>query len=96
MPATTDDPRVRLDKWLWAARFFKTRSLAGEEIGKGRVSVNGQPAKASRELRSGDLVELRQGNVPRAVVVRALTRGVPWWATRRRSRKPSRCRRPPP
>ena len=73
MPATTDDPRVRLDKWLWAARFFKTRSLAGEEIGKGRVSVNGQPAKASRELRSGDLVELRQGNVPRAVVVRALS-----------------------
>jgi ribosome-associated heat shock protein Hsp15 len=73
MPATTDDPRVRLDKWLWAARFFKTRSLAGEEIGKGRVSVNGQPAKASRELRSGDLVELRQGNVPRSVVVRALS-----------------------
>jgi len=73
MPATTDGPRVRLDKWLWAARFFKTRSLAGEEIGKGRVSVNGQPAKASRELRAGDLVELRQGSVPRAVVVRALS-----------------------
>ena len=62
-------PKVRLDKWLWAARFFKTRSLAGDEIGKGRVSVNGQPAKASRELRPGDLVALRQAQVPRTVRV---------------------------
>jgi ribosome-associated heat shock protein Hsp15 len=73
MPSTNDEPRVRLDKWLWAARFFKTRSLAGEEIGKGRVRVNGQAAKASRELRAGDRVELRQGTVARAVVVRALS-----------------------
>jgi ribosome-associated heat shock protein Hsp15 len=65
--------KVRLDKWLWAARFFKTRSLAGDEIGKGRVSVNGQPAKASRELRPGDLVALRQGTVARTVVVRGLS-----------------------
>ena len=68
---TTD--RVRLDKWLWAARFFKTRSLAADEIGKGRVEVNGQPAKASREVRPGDRVELRQGAVPRTVIVRALS-----------------------
>ncbi len=68
---TTD--RVRLDKWLWAARFFKTRSLAADEIGKGRVEVNGQPAKASREVRPGDRVELRQGSVPRTVVVKALS-----------------------
>ena len=67
------NPKVRLDKWLWAARFFKTRSLAGDEIGKGRVSVNGQPAKASRELRPGDLVALRQALVPRTVVVRGLS-----------------------
>ncbi|WP_309678749.1 RNA-binding S4 domain-containing protein, partial [Polaromonas sp.] len=69
--------KVRLDKWLWAARFFKTRSLAADEIGKGRVTVNGQPAKASRELRAGDRVELRQGSVPRTVLVKALseTRG---------------------
>lgn len=65
--------RVRLDKWLWAARFFKTRSLAAEEIAKGRVAVNEQPAKASRELRAGDLVRLRQGAVPRVVIVRGLS-----------------------
>ena len=57
---------VRLDKWLWAARFFKTRSLAAEEIGKHRVEVNGQVAKASRELRPGDEIALRQGPVARA------------------------------
>lgn len=67
------DERVRLDKWLWAARFFKTRGLASDEIGKGRVSVNGQPAKASRELRPGDRIVLRQGVVERTVDVRALS-----------------------
>jgi ribosome-associated heat shock protein Hsp15 len=61
--------RVRLDKWLWAARFFKTRSLSAEEIGKGRVQVNGQVAKASREVRVGDTLELKQGVVHRTVVV---------------------------
>jgi ribosome-associated heat shock protein Hsp15 len=60
---------VRLDKWLWAARFFKTRSLAADEIGKGRVEVNGQAAKASRDVRAGDLVEFRQGTVKRTVAV---------------------------
>lgn len=72
-----DNGRMRLDKWLWAARFYKTRSLAAEEIGKGRVQVNGQPAKASRELHEGDTIELRQASVPRTVQVRALshTRG---------------------
>jgi ribosome-associated heat shock protein Hsp15 len=60
---------VRLDKWLWAARFFKTRSLAAEEIARNRVQVNGQPAKASRELRPGDEVALRGGGVPRTVRV---------------------------
>ncbi len=64
---------LRLDKWLWAARFFKTRSLAAEEIGKHRVEVNGQPAKASRELKPGDEVRLRQGAVVRTVIVRALS-----------------------
>ena len=64
---------MRLDKWLWAARFYKTRSLATDEIGKGRVSVNGQAAKASRELRLGDTVLVRQGPVQRTVVVKGLS-----------------------
>ena len=63
---------VRLDKWLWAARFYKTRSLATDEIGRGRVSVNGQVSKPARELRVGDSVELRQGPLRRTVVVQAL------------------------
>lgn len=73
--STHDDDarRVRLDKWLWAARFFKTRALAAEEIGRGRVSVNGQPAKPGRELKTGDQVQLRQGPLPRTVVVAALS-----------------------
>ena len=68
---------LRIDKWLWAARFYKTRSLAADEIGKGRVQVNGQDAKASREVKPGDRVRLRQGHVEREVVVRGIsaTRG---------------------
>ena len=67
------DTRVRLDKWLWAARFFKTRALAAEEVGRGRVSINGLPAKASREPKAGDLVQLRLGTVQRTVTVLALS-----------------------
>jgi len=52
--------RIRLDKWLWAARFYKTRSLAVQEIGKGRVSVNGQAAKQAREVGHGDVVTIRK------------------------------------
>ncbi|MFX1682698.1 RNA-binding S4 domain-containing protein [Mitsuaria sp. CC2] len=64
---------VRLDKWLWAARFFKTRSIAVDEIGKGRVTINGQAAKASREVRVGDVVKLRQGQIDREVKVAGLS-----------------------
>lgn len=63
---------LRIDKWLWAARFYKTRSLASDEITKGRVQVNGQDAKPSREVRPGDRVRLRQGQVLREVVVRSI------------------------
>jgi len=66
--------RNRLDKWLWAARFCKTRAVAAEAIGKGRVAVNGQVAKASRELHEGDSVELSQDGVLRTLTVRALSR----------------------
>lgn len=64
---------MRLDKWLWCARFYKTRSLAVDEIGRGRVTVNQQAVKASRELRVGDTVALRQGVVERTIVVQALS-----------------------
>ena len=64
---------MRLDKWLWAARFYKTRSLAADEIDKGRLSVNGQVAKPSRELRPGDTLDMRQGPVRRTIVVKALS-----------------------
>ena len=65
--------RLRIDKWLWAARFYKTRSLAADEIGKHRVQVNGEVAKASREVKPGDTVTLRQGAVERTVLVRGLS-----------------------
>ena len=65
--------RVRLDKWLWVARFFKTRGLSADEIGKGRVEVNGQVAKASRDVHIGDRIALRQGSVPRTVTVKGLS-----------------------
>jgi len=47
---------VRIDKWLWAARFFKTRSLAGKACDLGRIQANGQPAKPAREVRVGDML----------------------------------------
>ncbi|NDG38435.1 MAG: RNA-binding S4 domain-containing protein [Betaproteobacteria bacterium] len=64
---------MRLDKWLWAARFYKTRSLATEEIDKGRINVNAQQAKPSRDLRIGDTVVMRQGPVQRTIVVMGLS-----------------------
>jgi ribosome-associated heat shock protein Hsp15 len=66
------DDGQRLDKWLWAARFFKTRALAVEAIEHGRVQVNGQPAKPARALRPGDRVTLRQGRDVRVVTVEGL------------------------
>jgi ribosome-associated heat shock protein Hsp15 len=65
--------KVRLDKWLWAARFYKTRGLRAEEIDKGRVTVNGAAAKPAREVRVGDRIELRSGPVVRTVEVKALS-----------------------
>lgn len=64
---------IRIDKWLWAARFYKTRSLAVDEINKGRVLVNEQAVKPARDVRPGDRVSVRQGPVTRVVVVRGLS-----------------------
>jgi ribosome-associated heat shock protein Hsp15 len=65
---------MRLDKWLWAARFFKTRSLAAEAADRERVRVNDMPAKPAKELRLGDRVAMRQDGGPaRTVIVRGLS-----------------------
>jgi ribosome-associated heat shock protein Hsp15 len=64
-----DEP-LRVDRWLWAARLVKTRALAAEAVKGGRVHVNGQAAKPSKEVRAGDRVEISIGQVRRALVVR--------------------------
>jgi ribosome-associated heat shock protein Hsp15 len=64
--------RVRLDKWLWAARFFKTRSLAVEAIGGGKIVVNGERVKPAKLLQSGDEVRVRLGPYEHVVLVRGL------------------------
>lgn len=69
----SDSERMRIDKWLWAARFYKTRALAVDEIHKGRVRVNGQECKPSRDIKVGDEVSFRQGYATRTVVVQALS-----------------------
>jgi ribosome-associated heat shock protein Hsp15 len=61
----------RLDHWLWVVRLTKTRSLAADAVKAGRVQVNGQPAKPSREVHPGDRVELRNGPLRTEVIVRA-------------------------
>ena len=64
---------VRMDKWLWAARFFKTRSLAGRACELGRIHSNGQPAKAAREVRIGDLLQVKNEGGDFEVEVLALS-----------------------
>ncbi len=65
--------RLRIDKWLWAGRFYKTRSLAADDIDKGRVSVNGVTGKPSKELKVGDTVEIQMGPVARQLIVTSLS-----------------------
>ena len=64
---------VRIDKWLWAARFYKTRALAQSAIENGRVSIDGQRVKPARVVRIGDTIGLRAGDQERVVVVRGLS-----------------------
>lgn len=79
MPHTETDPSLsmRIDKWLWCARFYKTRAIAVEAIHKGHVKVNGTVAKPAKEVRAQDTIELLQAQMPRTVAVRAMaaTRG---------------------
>jgi len=71
--------RVRLDRWLWAARFFKTRALAAAAVGGGKVQVNGSRAKPAKQLQVGDDVRVRVGPYEWLVTVRTLSerRGPP-------------------
>ena len=64
--------RVRLDKWLWAARFFKTRSLATDAVAGGKVEVNGERAKPSKAVGPGDEIRLRLGPYEHVLIVRGL------------------------
>ena len=65
--------KTRIDKWLWAARFYKTRSLATDEVQRGRVQIDQQDIKPSREARVGDTLRILQGQVARTVVIRAIS-----------------------
>ena len=69
---TPEAGRVRVDKWLWAARFFKTRSLATEAVEGGKVHVNGDRVKAARSLKPGDRLRIRRGRDEVELVVAAL------------------------
>jgi ribosome-associated heat shock protein Hsp15 len=73
MSSEREDGRTRLDKWLWAARFFKTRSLAVQAIEGGKVELNGERAKRSKGVQPGDTLRVRLGQYEHEIVVRALS-----------------------
>ena len=77
---TTSATDVRLDKWLWAARFYKTRSIARDMVQAGKVSYNGQRGKPSKTIELGAMIKLRQGNEEKEVEILQLSdqrRGAP-------------------
>jgi ribosome-associated heat shock protein Hsp15 len=77
---SAEDDRIRLDKWLWAARFFKTRALAKSAIESGKVHCRGERCKPGKEPRIGDEFQIRVGFDERTVVIQALSdvrRGAP-------------------
>jgi ribosome-associated heat shock protein Hsp15 len=65
--------RVRLDKWLWAARFYKTRGLSAEAIDAGKIEVNGERAKRSRLIQTGDRVKIRIGPYEHLITIRGVS-----------------------
>lgn len=71
-PAPASADTLRIDKWLWAARFFRSRSLAQTAVENGRVLLGGQRVKLSRQLRAGDLLTIRIGDDERTVIVRGI------------------------
>jgi ribosome-associated heat shock protein Hsp15 len=73
-----DAGAVRIDKWLWAARFFKTRTLASTAVARGRVQVNGDPAKPARALKAGDILDIaRERDRIQVIVMNLSTRRGP-------------------
>ena len=73
MATVLTESRCRLDKWLWAARFFKTRSLAADAIDSGKVHVDGERVKVAKEVRLGAVVHIRRKELEMEVVVRGLS-----------------------
>ncbi|OIQ70570.1 heat shock protein 15 [mine drainage metagenome] len=65
--------KIRIDKWLWAARFFKTRSLATDEINHGHVQIDQHDVKPSREIQVGDVLTIVHAKIPRTVVVKDIS-----------------------
>lgn len=82
---TEDRAALRLDRWLWAARFFKTRSQAAEAVSGGKVHLNGVRVKAAKQVRVGDTLSIRQGPYESTVIVRGLS------AQRRPAREAALC-----
>lgn len=72
MKGLEQDDRLRIDKWLWAARFFKTRALATEAVDGGRVHLNGQRVKPAREVKPGDSLQIVAGEQQWTVIVRGI------------------------
>lgn len=70
--AAAENVAVRLDKWLWAVRLFKSRSLAAEACANGKVQINGQDAKPARTVHVGELITARTGDMTRTVKVKGL------------------------
>src|SRR5947207_11915077 len=71
--SSSDRNGVRLDKWLWAARFFKTRSLATEAVNGGKLEVNGERAKPAKAVKPGDEIRLKLGPYEHILIVRQLS-----------------------
>jgi ribosome-associated heat shock protein Hsp15 len=73
MPEDTKIPqKIRIDRWLWAARFFKTRAIAADAVNGGKVHINGQRVKSSRHVQAGDQLEITRGQIHSIVDVTAL------------------------